>query len=66
MADRYTRVEITSWPGSRFEDGFLELGGCLAGVTIWYTRGLRRSLDFARHYLGGPIPGLILYMFLIL
>ena len=51
-ADRYTRTEITGWPGSRFEDGFLELGGCLAGVTIWFTRGLLSSLDFARRGLG--------------
>ena len=37
--------------------GIKNWGGCLAGVTICYTKGLQRSLDFGREYLGEPIPG---------
>ena len=37
--------------------GYLDLGGCLAGVTICYIQCLRRSLDFARDHFGEPIPG---------
>ena len=49
-----TRARMT---GEHFWYGFLELGGCLTGVTICYTKGLQRSLDFACDYFGEPIPG---------